>query len=87
LPTLISIAVTPATATVAVGASTQLTATGTFVDGTTQDFTSLVNWSSSNAAAATVGYQTGLVSGLASGTPTITATLGSVTSTAQVTVQ
>jgi hypothetical protein len=87
LPTLISIAVTPATATVAVGASTQLTATGTFTDGTTQDFTSLVNWSSSNATAATVGYQTGLVSGLASGTSTITATLGPATSTAQVTVQ
>jgi trimeric autotransporter adhesin len=87
LPSQISIAVTPATVPVAVGASTQLTATGTFIDGTTQDFTSLVNWSSSNATAATVGYQTGLVSGLASGTSTITATLGSVTSTAQVTVQ
>ncbi len=87
LPTQISLGVTPATASVAVGASTQLTATGTFVDGTTQDFTTLVNWSSSNPTAATVGYQTGLVSGLAGGTSTITATLGSATSTAQLTVQ
>jgi uncharacterized protein YjdB len=87
LPTQISLAVTPATASVAVGVSTQLTATGTFVDGTTQDFTTLVNWSSSNPTAATVGYQTGLVSGLAGGTSTITATLGSATSTAQLTVQ
>lgn len=86
-PKQISIAVAPATASVGVGASTQLKATGTFVDGTTQDFTALVNWSSSNATAATVGYQTGLVSGLTSGASTITATLGSSTSTAQVTVQ
>jgi uncharacterized protein YjdB len=86
-PTQVSLAVTPATASLAAGATTQLKATGTYVDGTTQDFTTLVNWSSSNATAATVGYQTGLVSGLASGTSTVTATLGSVTSTAAVTVQ
>jgi uncharacterized protein YjdB len=56
------------------------------VDGSTQDFTTLVNWSSSNATAATVGYQTGVVSGLAAGTSTMTAALGSSTGTAQVTV-
>ena len=88
-PTQISIAVTPAKASVAAGASTQLTATGTFVDGTTQDFTTLVNWSSSAPTAATVDYQTGLVSGLiaASSPVTITATLGPVTGTTQVAVQ
>src|SRR6202453_2712818 len=86
-PAQISLAVTPATASVAAGATTQLKATGTYVDGATQDFTTLVNWSSSNAAMATVGYQTGLISGLASGTSTITATLESVTSTATITVQ
>jgi hypothetical protein len=86
-PAQISLAVTPATASVAAGATTQLKATGTYVDGATQDFTTLVNWSSSNAAMATVGYQTGLISGLANGTSTITATLGSVTSTATITVQ
>ena len=86
-PAQISLAVTPATASVAAGATTQLKATATYVDGATQDFTTLVNWSSSNAAMATVGYQTGLISGLANGTSTITATLGSVTSTATITVQ
>ena len=86
-PAQISLAVTPATASVAAGATTQLKATATYVDGATQDFTTLVNWSSSNAAMATVGYQTGLISGLASGTSTITATLESVTSTATITVQ
>ncbi len=85
-PAQVSLAVTPTTASVAAGATTQLTATGTFIDGSTQDFTTLGNWSSSNATAATVGYQTGIVSGLAAGTSTITATLGSVSSTGQVTV-
>ena len=87
LPQQVSLAITPTTVQVAAGSSTQLKATGTFIDGTTQDFTTLVNWSSSNSAAATIGYQTGLVSGSAAGTCTITATLGSVTSTTQVTVQ
>ncbi len=87
LPQQVSLAITPTTVQVAAGGSTQLKATGTFIDGTTQDFTTLVNWSSSNSAAATIGYQTGLVSGSATGVSTITATLGSVTSTAQVTVQ
>jgi uncharacterized protein YjdB len=85
-PAQVSLAVTPTTASVAAGATTQLTATGTFIEGSTQDFTALVNWSSSNASAATVAYQTGVVSGLAAGTSTITATLGSVSSTGQVTV-
>jgi uncharacterized protein YjdB len=85
-PSQVTLAVTPATSSLAAGATTQLNATGTFVDGSTQDFTTLVNWSSSNATAATVGYQTGVVSGLAAGTSTMTAALGSSTGTAQVTV-
>ena len=86
-PAQVSLAVTPATVSVASGATTQLKVTGTYVDGTTQDFTTLVNWSSSASTAATVGYRTGLISGLTSGSSTITATLGPVTATAQVTVQ
>jgi len=86
-PQQVSLSITPTTAQVAAGSTTQLTATGAFIDGTTQDFTTLVNWSSSSPTNATVGYQTGLVSGLASGASTITATLGSVTSTAKLTVQ
>ena len=85
-PAQVTLAVTPASATVAAGASTQFSATGTYSDGTTQDFTGLVNWSSSTPAAATIGYQNGLAAGVASGSSTVTATLGSVTATAQVTV-
>jgi hypothetical protein len=87
LPSQIKLAVTPATASVASGATTAFSATGTFVDGSTQDFTPLVNWSSSMPTVATVDYQSGVVSGLGSGSSTITATLGTVTAAGQVTAQ
>lgn len=74
--------VTPSNPTVIAGQTVQLTATATFADGSTQDFTSLVTWSSSNTANATVS-STGLVSGVASGqTATITATIATATSSA-----
>ncbi|MHB8482751.1 MAG: Ig-like domain-containing protein [Nitrospiria bacterium] len=49
-----SIAVTPANQSIALGKTQQYTATGTFTDHTTQDITSLVIWSSSNAGTGTV---------------------------------
>jgi trimeric autotransporter adhesin len=82
----ISLAIAPTAVQIAAQTSTQLTATGTFVDGSVQDLTTAVQWSSSSPSVATVGAQTGTVSGLAAGKSTITATLGSVTSTTQVTV-
>jgi uncharacterized protein YjdB len=85
-PSQFTIAITPASLQIAAQTSSQLTATGTFVDGTTQDLTSQVAWSSSAPNVTTVGYQTGMVSGLTSGQSTITATLGSVTSTTALTV-
>jgi trimeric autotransporter adhesin len=85
-PKQISIAITPAKVQIAFHTFTQLTATGTFVDGTTQDLSAMVNWSSSAPNVATVGFQTGIVSGLAPGQATITAALGSVSATAAVTV-
>jgi len=87
-PSQVSLTVSPATASVAAGATAQLSATGTY-GGATQDFTTLVDWSTSAPTAATVGYQTGLVSGLTaqSSAVTVTATLGTVSATSQVTVQ
>jgi uncharacterized protein YjdB len=84
--TQFSVAISPATIQIANQTSTQLKATGTFVDGTTQDLTTIVNWSSSAPSVATVGFQTGTVSGLAPGQSTVTATLGTATATTQVTV-
>src|SRR5262249_2150185 len=80
--TLSSIAVTPSPATVALPASTQLTATGTFSDNTTLDVTRYVTWLSSTPGTASVSNANGswgLATGLATGPVTISAVRGSVT--------
>ncbi|MEZ4358589.1 MAG: Ig-like domain-containing protein [Kofleriaceae bacterium] len=84
-PTLQSIAVTPANPTVVEGTTRQLTATGTLSDGSTQDLTSTATWTSSAAAVATVSA-TGLVTGVAPGDATITATMGAISGQTTVTV-
>jgi len=85
-PTLVSIAVTPATATIGINATQQFTATGTFSDNSTKDVTTQSAWTSSNTGTATVGAATGLATGVAGGTVTITATDGAIKGTAQLTV-
>jgi len=86
-PTLVSIAVTPGSATIGVNATQQFTATGTFSDNSTKDVTTQSTWTSSNTGVATVGAGTGLATGVAGGGPvTITATDGTVKGTAQLTV-
>ncbi len=86
-PTLKSIKVTPATATIGINATQQFTATGTFSDNSTKDVTGQSTWTSSAPATATVGAATGLATGVAAGGPvTITATDGTITGTAQLTV-
>jgi len=69
---LASIEVAPTSASVAVGAAQQFTATGTYNDGSTADLTSQAAWSSSNSAAATIDAA-GLATGVAVGFTTITA--------------
>ncbi len=81
-PSLVSIAVTPASQSVALGQEQQFTATGTLSDGTTEDFTASATWTSSNTHVATIAGTAGLASTLARGTTTITATLAGVTSNA-----
>jgi 6-phosphogluconolactonase (cycloisomerase 2 family) len=61
-PTLVSIAITPASPTIAPLKMVQFTATGTYSDATTKDLTTSVTWSSTNAAVATIGGTTGLAS-------------------------
>ncbi len=71
-----SIAVTPATATAPKGETQQYTAMGTFTDGSVQDITTSVTWSSSNTAVAQVsnaGGSNGLASALEVGSATIRA--------------
>jgi uncharacterized protein YjdB len=86
---LASIAVTPGTLTSAGGQTQQYTATGTLSDGTTQDLTKLVKWSSSNVNVATISNKAasvGLATTVAVGTATITAALNGLSGTATVTV-
>src|SRR5437773_7582232 len=83
--TLVSMAVTPANSTMAIGTSKQFTATGTFIDSSTQDVTSSALWSSSSASVATINNQ-GLASSVAIGSATITATLGTVSGSTGLTV-
>jgi uncharacterized protein YjdB len=80
--TLASITVTPANSSIANGATLQLTATGTLSDGTTQDITHAVSWSSSNSAIAAINPVTGIALGLLAGTANITASLSGITSPA-----
>ena len=83
--TLVSLAVTPASASIAVGSTQQFAATGSYSDGTTKTLTTTVTWTSSNGAMATISAG-GLATGVAAGSATITATSGSVTASSSLTV-
>ncbi len=74
-PTLMSIAVTPANPSIAVGNSEYFTATGTYSDGSTQNLTSSVTWSSSDTSVATNGSN-GIVTPVAAGSAIVTAVSG-----------
>lgn len=84
VPVLASIAVTPQAPTLTIGATLQLSATGTYSDGTTVDLTTAVQWSSSDPAAAVSA--SGLVSGIAAGTTTVTATKGGVSGSTTISI-
>lgn len=77
-PTLSSIAVTPASATIPVGGTQQFSATGTYSNGTTRDLTGQVTWASATTAVATISA-VGLGTGLGAGQTVISATLSGVT--------
>jgi len=84
-PTLSSIAVTPNNPSIPSGTAQQFTATATFSDGSKQDLTSSVTWSSLSESVATVS-NAGLASALAVGSSTITATSGTVSGSTILTV-
>ncbi|MFN9573094.1 MAG: Ig domain-containing protein [Betaproteobacteria bacterium] len=73
---LASIAVTPSITSVPLGLSQAFTAIGTYTNGTTQDLTSAVTWSSSAPAVAAISNTTGsrgVATTLAPGSTTISA--------------
>jgi hypothetical protein len=84
--TLSSLAVTPATATVAIGAGQQFTAIATYSDGSAQDVSAKAAWTSATPASATVNAATGLSTGIAAGGSSISAAFGGKSAAAQLTV-
>lgn len=78
-PVVVSVEVTPESATVAVGETQQFTATGTYSDGTVVDSTGEATWASSDATVANIDDE-GLATGVADGASEITASLGGITS-------
>jgi hypothetical protein len=90
LPYLTTVAVNPASPSVAAGHTQQFTAMGTFSNGSTADISKLVTWSSSMAPVGTIN-SAGLAQSYSQGTSTITASIttpaaGTVTGTGTLTV-
>jgi len=88
--TLSSIAITPASPSVAAGSNVQLTATGTFSDGSTLDITVYVAWTSSDTSIGDVSNapgDKGDAYGFKAGSTTITAQRGTVKGTETLTVK
>jgi hypothetical protein len=89
-PTLTSIAVTPSSVSLIVNQTQQLTATGTFGDNSTKDLTGSADWTTSDAAVATVsaGGKVTAASSIANppGTATISATSSGIIGTSTITV-
>ncbi len=84
-----SIQVTPTSQSILLGASGQFLAQGTNVDGSTQNLTASVTWASSAVTVATISNtpgSNGKITSVAAGETTITATLGSLTGSAILTV-
>jgi WD40 repeat protein len=82
----VSIQISPATSSKAIGRSLQYTATGTYSDASTPDVTTSVSWNSSDTATVTISAS-GLATAVAAGSSDITATLDGMTSnTASLTV-
>ena len=86
---LVSIAVTPANAPIALGTNQQFTATGTYTDGSTLNITAAVSWSSSSPGVATVSnvaQNIGQATSVSTGQTTITASSGAISGSTVLTV-
>jgi uncharacterized protein YjdB len=77
--TLVSIQVTPGTASVAVGNTQQFAAQGTYTDASHQDLTDSVTWDTGDTDTATINAA-GLATGVATGNTSVTASMGSKSS-------
>jgi hypothetical protein len=88
-PSLVAIKITPANSLILLAGSRQLTATGVYSDGSTQNISSQVAWSASSAPNPTNFVEvssSGVATGMSLGASVIGATLGTVTGLLQLTV-
>lgn len=85
IATRASIALTPATDSLAIAETVQGVVTVTYSDATTDTVTTGVVWTTSNAAIATVSGS-GLITGVAAGVATITASYKTFSDTSAITV-
>ncbi|WP_299495634.1 Ig-like domain-containing protein [uncultured Shewanella sp.] len=83
--TLTDIQITPVSVILNKGRIQQLTATGTYSDGTSSDISNAVSWVSDDTSVATV-TTIGLVTGVSVGSATVSATLDSISGNSSVTV-
>lgn len=82
---LVSIAISPASATIAVGTSQQYQATGTYSDGSTQNVTGFVAWSSATTTVATINGA-GLVLSISQGSTTVSANFEAISASVPLTI-
>ncbi len=83
--TLIELQVSPSTATIGAEATQQFSVTGTFSNGEVYPIPGTISWSATPASVASID-SSGLATGLTAGTATITASQGSISGTATLTV-
>jgi hypothetical protein len=84
-PALTSLVVTPPTPSIMEGSTLQMAATGSYADGTTKTITDKATWSTSDLTIATVNSG-GVISAIAPGSATISASSGPVSGSTSVTV-
>ena len=85
--TVVSVAVTPATATINMAATQQYVATASYADGSTRNVTTLSSWVAGTPTVANIGPKTGLATGMNGGNSTITANFGTKSGTAALIVR
>ncbi len=73
-PVLVSLAITPASATVTVGHLISYTAKGTFLDGSSKDLTNKVTWTTTSGGSIASIDSTAVATGVSPGTDTVVAT-------------
>lgn len=86
---LVFVSISPSSVSLATGASMQLTATGYFSDGSSQDLTTTITWSSADPSVAQVSNASGSegrVTGVSIGSTNVTAASGSVSASQSVSV-